>query len=76
MYFLIETAIALFVSFLINLFVVSVFANGLFDKTNGEIVCILYSLIFEIVIRIAMEYIILILCMLGEYVSKSIFFRI
>lgn len=38
MYFLIETTIALFVSFIINLFVVSVFANGLFEKKNGDIV--------------------------------------
>ena len=37
MYFFIEAAIALFVSFLINIFVVSVFAEGLYDKTNAEI---------------------------------------
>jgi len=36
-YFFIEAAIALFVSFLINVFVVSVFAEGLYNKTNGEI---------------------------------------
>ena len=37
MYFFIEAAIALFVSFLINVFVVSVFAEGLYDKTNSDI---------------------------------------
>jgi len=37
MYFFIEAAVALFVSFLINIFVVSVFAEGLYDKTNAEI---------------------------------------
>merc|ERR1712013_383101 len=37
MYFFIEAAIALFGSFLINIFVVSVFAEGLYDKTNAEI---------------------------------------
>jgi len=36
-YFFIEAAIALFISFLINVFVVSVFAEGLYGKTNGEI---------------------------------------
>ena len=37
MYFFIEAAIALFVSFLINVFVVSVFAEGLYNKTNSDI---------------------------------------
>jgi len=37
MYFFIEAAIALFVSFLINVFVVAVFAQGLFGKTNHEV---------------------------------------
>jgi NRAMP (natural resistance-associated macrophage protein)-like metal ion transporter len=36
-YFFIEAAVALFVSFLINVFVVAVFAEGLFNKTNHEI---------------------------------------
>jgi len=36
-YFFIEAAIALFISFLINVFVVSVFASGLFNKTNHQI---------------------------------------
>ncbi|KAL3861413.1 hypothetical protein ACJMK2_007448 [Sinanodonta woodiana] len=36
-YFLIEAAIALFVSFLINVFVVSVFAEGLYGKTSQAI---------------------------------------
>ncbi|KAF6214013.1 hypothetical protein GE061_011742 [Apolygus lucorum] len=41
-YFFIESAIALFVSFIINLFVVAVFAHGLFNKTSNEVreVCI------------------------------------
>lgn len=38
MYFLIETAIALLVSFVINVFVVSVFAHGLYGKTDDQIV--------------------------------------
>ena len=37
MYFFIEAAIALFVSFIINVFIVSVFAEGLYGKTNLEI---------------------------------------
>jgi len=37
MYFFVEAAIALFVSFLINIFVVSVFAEGLYGKTNADI---------------------------------------
>eukprot|EP00092_Neocalanus_flemingeri_P033379 GFUD01036295.1.p1 GENE.GFUD01036295.1~~GFUD01036295.1.p1 ORF type:complete len:593 (-),score=185.36 GFUD01036295.1:123-1901(-) len=36
-YFFIEAAVALFISFLINVFVVSVFAEGLYNKTNIEI---------------------------------------
>ncbi|CAH0548774.1 unnamed protein product [Brassicogethes aeneus] len=36
-YYFIETCIALFVSFVINVFVVAVFANGLFGKTNAEV---------------------------------------
>jgi len=37
LYFFVEAAIALFVSFVINVFVVAVFAHGLFHKTNQEI---------------------------------------
>ncbi|XP_011503447.1 PREDICTED: protein Malvolio [Ceratosolen solmsi marchali] len=37
MYFFIEATIALFVSFLINVFVVAVFAHGLFNKTNADV---------------------------------------
>lgn len=37
-YFFIEACIALFVSFVINVFVVAVFAHGLYNKTNDEIV--------------------------------------
>ncbi|KAH3715576.1 natural resistance-associated macrophage protein 2-like [Dreissena polymorpha] len=36
-YFFIEATIALFVSFLINVFVVSVFAEGLYGKTSAQI---------------------------------------
>lgn len=38
LYFFIEAAIALFVSFIINVFVVAVFAHGLYKTTNNEIV--------------------------------------
>ena len=37
MYFFIEAAVALFVSLIINIFVVSVFASGLYGKTNEDI---------------------------------------
>ncbi|XP_062401458.1 natural resistance-associated macrophage protein 2 isoform X2 [Sardina pilchardus] len=36
-YFFIESAIALFVSFLINVFVVAVFAEAFYDKTNMQV---------------------------------------
>ncbi|CAG5131043.1 unnamed protein product, partial [Candidula unifasciata] len=36
-YFFVEAAIALFISFLINVFVVSIFAEGFYDKTAPEI---------------------------------------
>jgi natural resistance-associated macrophage protein len=36
-YYFIESSIALFISFLINVFVVSVFAEGLYGKTNLEV---------------------------------------
>lgn len=39
-YFFVEAAIALFVSFVINVFVVAVFAHGLFNTTNKQIVSI------------------------------------
>lgn len=37
-YFFVEACIALFVSFVINVFVVSVFAHGLYNKTNQDVV--------------------------------------
>lgn len=37
-YFFIEAAVALFLSFIINVFVVSIFANGLNGKTNGNVI--------------------------------------
>ncbi|XP_035741843.1 protein Malvolio-like isoform X3 [Vespa mandarinia] len=37
MYYFIEASIALLVSFIINVFVVSVFAHGLYNKTNEDI---------------------------------------
>lgn len=40
MYFFVEAAIALFISFIINVFVVAVFAYGLNGKTNRDIVSI------------------------------------
>uniref|UniRef100_A0A8R1E0T5 Protein Malvolio n=1 Tax=Caenorhabditis japonica TaxID=281687 RepID=A0A8R1E0T5_CAEJA len=36
-YFAIESAIALFISFFINLFVLAVFAHGLYGKTNEDV---------------------------------------
>ncbi|NWS77925.1 NRAM2 protein, partial [Crotophaga sulcirostris] len=36
-YFFIESCIALFVSFIINIFVVTVFAEAFFDKTNEDV---------------------------------------
>ncbi|XP_035210671.1 natural resistance-associated macrophage protein 2-like isoform X1 [Stegodyphus dumicola] len=40
MYFFIESAVALFVSLIINIFVVAVFAEGLFGQTNADVVSI------------------------------------
>lgn len=37
LYYFIETVIALLVSFIINVFVVSVFGHGLYNKTNREV---------------------------------------
>ncbi|KAK7915649.1 hypothetical protein WMY93_011410 [Mugilogobius chulae] len=37
-YFFIESTIALFVSFLINVFVVAVFAQAFYDKTNAQVI--------------------------------------
>ena len=37
MYYFIESGIALFISLLINVFVVAVFASGLYQRTNGEV---------------------------------------
>lgn len=39
-YFFVEACVALFVSFVINVFVVAVFAHGLFNKTNKDVVSI------------------------------------
>ncbi|XP_068157360.1 protein Malvolio isoform X3 [Drosophila tropicalis] len=36
-YFFIEASVALFVSFIINLFVVGVFAHGMYGKTNADV---------------------------------------
>ncbi|KAM7362171.1 solute carrier family member malvolio isoform 2-T2 [Cochliomyia hominivorax] len=36
-YFFIEATVALFVSFIINLFVVAVFAHGMYGKTNNDV---------------------------------------
>lgn len=40
-YFFIESGIALFCSFIINLIVVSVFGKGFYGKTNADIVCLI-----------------------------------
>lgn len=37
-YYFIESSVALFVSFLINVFVVAVFAQAFYQKTNAEVV--------------------------------------
>lgn len=37
LYYFIEAAIALFISLIINVFVVSVFAHGMFQKTNNDV---------------------------------------
>lgn len=39
-YFFIESTVALFVSFLINVFVVAVFAEAFYGRTNQEVVSI------------------------------------
>lgn len=39
-YFFIESAIALFVSFLINVFVVAVFAQAFYSKSNMDVVSV------------------------------------
>ncbi|XP_034501736.1 natural resistance-associated macrophage protein 2 isoform X5 [Ailuropoda melanoleuca] len=39
-YFFIESCIALFVSFIINVFVVSVFAEAFFEKTNNQVIAV------------------------------------
>lgn len=39
-YFFIEATIALFISFLINVFVVAVFAEAFYGRTNQEVVSI------------------------------------
>ncbi|XP_059259102.1 natural resistance-associated macrophage protein 2 isoform X4 [Mustela nigripes] len=39
-YFFIESCIALFVSFIINVFVVSVFAEAFFEKTNDQVIAV------------------------------------
>lgn len=39
-YFFIEASIALLVSFIINVFVVAVFAHGMFGKTNDDVLAV------------------------------------
>ncbi|EEB10561.1 protein Malvolio, putative [Pediculus humanus corporis] len=48
-YFFIEGAIALFIAFIINVFVVSVFAHGLYEKTNADIynICVTNNFEFD-----------------------------
>lgn len=40
-YYFVEACVALFISFIINVFVVSVFAHGMYGKTNQDIVSLL-----------------------------------
>ena len=47
MYYFIEASIALLISFIINLFVVSVFAEGLYGKTNAELVSVIFNFVFK-----------------------------
>lgn len=42
-YFFIESSIALFISFLINVFVVAVFAQAFYNKSNMEVVSVQYK---------------------------------
>lgn len=46
-YFFIESTIALFISFLINVFVVAVFAQAFYQKTNMEVVSLQRPLPFS-----------------------------
>lgn len=39
-YYFIESTVALFISFLINVFVVAVFAEAFYERTNEEVVSI------------------------------------
>ncbi|XP_028413010.1 natural resistance-associated macrophage protein 2-like [Dendronephthya gigantea] len=48
MYYTIESGIALFVSFLINLFVVAVFAEGFYNKTNKDVIGICQNATYDI----------------------------
>lgn len=56
MYYFIEASVALFVSFVINVFVVAVFAHGLFGKTNQDVVSLAIHLIFRSVILILLHF--------------------
>lgn len=48
-YYFIESSFALLCSFIINVFVVAVFAYGLHHKTNVELVCLLTTLLHIII---------------------------
>lgn len=43
-YYFVESCVALFISFIINVFVVSVFGHGMYGKTNQDIVSIYTSI--------------------------------
>lgn len=47
-YFFIESSVALFVSLIINIFVVSVFAQGLYGKTNSYVVSLIFLFEFKL----------------------------
>ncbi|CAG9815191.1 unnamed protein product [Phaedon cochleariae] len=59
MYYFIEAAVALLVSFVINVFVVSVFAHGLFQKTNAQLhqACLAHPTINASIFPINNEYV-------------------
>ena len=58
-YFFIEAAIALFVSFLINLFVQSVFAKGFYGKTNLDIVSTAFTWVVLDIVSTAFTWVVL-----------------
>ncbi|CAH0548778.1 unnamed protein product [Brassicogethes aeneus] len=58
-YYFIECGIAVFISFIINLFVISVFAKGMYQKTNREVhdLCLKYPSINASIFPVNDEYV-------------------